>query len=93
MKSSQTAQDLVLLGLALALAAASVTLVWVRHESRWQFRELQKLSAEADELRLKRGDLQLIHAALRNGQAVEEMARGELGLVFPSSQQHEVIAP
>lgn len=93
MKTSTLSQDLVLLVLAVALAAASVTLVWVRHESRWQFRELQKLAAQDRELRLKRDDLQLIHAALRNGEAVEHMARGELGLVYPAVSQHEVIAP
>lgn len=93
MKSPQIVQDLVLLVLALALAAAAITLAWVRHESRWQFRELQKLAAEQRQLRLQRDDLQLIHAALRNGVIVEEAARGELGLVFPTPEQHEVIAP
>jgi cell division protein FtsL len=93
MKSPQLIQDLVLLVLALALAAAAVTLAWVRHESRWQFRELQRLATEERQLRLKRDDLQLIQAAMRNGVAVEEAARGELGLVFPKPEQHEVIAP
>jgi cell division protein FtsL len=93
MKSPQLVQDLVLLALGLALAVAAVTLAWVRHESRWQFRELQKLAAEERELRLQRADLHLIRAAMQNGLTVEETARAELGLVFPKPDQHEVIAP
>lgn len=93
MKSPQRFQDLVLLVLALALAAAAVALAWVRHESRWQFRELQMLANEERKLRLKRADLELIRAARQNGLSVEETARDELGLVFPTPEQHEVIAP
>ncbi len=93
MKSTRLLQDLVLLALGLALGAAAVALAWVRHESRWQFRELQKLAVEERELRLKRDDLHLIRAARHNGLAVEETARQELGLVFPKPGQHEVIAP
>ena len=77
---------------ALVLASA-LAVVYVKYQTRVLFAELQALQADADEMNIEWGQLQLEQSTkLTHGQ-VEYLARKRLGMVMPSSEQVVVIRP
>ena len=77
----------------LALVATALGVIWSRHQSRKVFVELQALEYERDELNVEWGRLQLEQATWAEGGRVEQLARGELGLVAKGPGQVMVIVP
>ena len=86
MKSKWTTGVLVLLVLVTAIAS-----VYVRHQGRTTFMDLQQAEKERDELATDWGRLQLEYATLAEGNRVERVARDELGLSEAQSNQVMVI--
>ena len=82
---------LVLLVLAAAAVGSAIGVVYARNEGRRQFIELTRLEAERDELNFEYGRLQLEQATWADTNRIEQIARGELGMIFPAQAETKVI--
>lgn len=81
-------------GLLLAAAVATgVAAVYTRHESRSLYNELQRLEADRDRLNVIWGQLQLEQAAWSEPGRVERIAREQLGMAQPASEDIVLIRP
>jgi len=78
-------------GLAIAVIVSAITSVYSRHESRRQFVQLQKLTAERDELEVEWGRLQIEQSAWSTHARVEELARKKMSMRMPSADEIEVV--
>lgn len=81
----------VLLVLAAAAVGSAIGVVYARNEGRRLFIELTRLEAERDELNVEFGRLQLEQATWADTNRIEQIARGELGMVFPAPAETKVI--
>lgn len=77
--------------LGAALFATALAVVWVRHESRSHFVELQQLNDTRDELNIEWGRLQLEQATWAEASRVERLAREELDMRVPTPDEVRVI--
>lgn len=77
--------------ITLVLVVTALGVVWSRHQSRTVFVELQALEYQRDELNVEWGRLQLEQATWAEAGRVEQLARGELGLVAKDPGQTMVI--
>ncbi len=82
---------LVLLVLAAAAVGSAIGVVYARNEGRRLFIELTRLEAERDELNFEYGRLQLEQATWADTNRIEQIARGELGMIFPAQAETKVI--
>lgn len=82
-----------ILCLLLSCFISSLALIWVRHENRLLFIELQKLQQQNDQLSETWGRLQLEQSSWAQHQRIERIAREQLQMTFPSPQQTIVIKP
>ena len=78
---------LALLVLVAAVIASSIGVVYARHEGRRHFIELNRLTNERDNLNFEFGRLQLEQATWAENNRIEQIARGRLGMVSPSSAE------
>lgn len=76
-----------LLILVAAVIGSSIGVVYARHESRRHFIELNRLTDERDNLNFEFGRLQLEQATWAENNRIEQIARGRLGMVSPSSAE------
>ena len=76
-----------LLILVAAVIGSSIGVVYARHESRRHFIELNRLTDERDNLNFEFGRLQLEQATWAENNRIEQIARGRLGMVSPSSTE------
>lgn len=76
-----------LLVLVVAVIVSSIGVVYARHESRRHFIELNRLTNERDNLNFEFGRLQLEQATWAENNRIEQIARGRLGMVSPSSAE------
>lgn len=76
--------------LALGSAAAAV---WMKHRSREQFIELERLNARRDNLEIEWGQLQLEQSAWSTHAFVERIARTQLRMDTPPPQDIKIVAP
>jgi len=76
-----------LLVLVAAVIASSIGVVYARHEGRRHFIELNRLTNERDNLNFEFGRLQLEQATWAENNRIEQIARGRLGMVSPSSAE------
>lgn len=79
---------MVLLG---AAVASAVGVVYARHESRRLFVQLSVLETARDELNIDFGRLQLEQATWADTNRIEKIARGDLGMDFPTREATRVI--
>ncbi len=75
--------SIALLGLAGTILASGMLLVYARHEHRAQFRAMQGLIAERDELEVEWGALQLERATTMGYLRIGREARERLGMREP----------
>jgi cell division protein FtsL len=80
-------------GLWLAVLASAAGVVYVRHEARSLFIELETLSAERDRLNIEWGQLQLEQSAWSNHGFVERVASDKLRLVLPQPVEVRIVTP
>ncbi len=78
-----TARHLLLLLLAAALLASSVSLVYVQHLRRSLFSEYKSLQAEQDRMQVEWGQLQLEASTWAAEDRIERMAVSELNMRVP----------
>lgn len=76
----------------LAVLASAVAVVRVRHESRAQFVELERLAAERDALNIVWGQDQLEQSSWSNPAIVERVAADRRQMVFPRPGDVEIVA-
>ncbi|TAH44172.1 MAG: cell division protein FtsL [Gammaproteobacteria bacterium] len=77
----------VVLVLMLVVMASAIGVVYARHEGRRQFIELNRLNSERDNLNFEFGRLQLEQATWAENNRIEQIARGRLGMVAPSTTE------
>ena len=78
--------SLALLGLAGATLASGVLLSHARHQHRTQFRAMQTLIAQRDQLEVEWGALQLERATWVGYRRIDREARERLGMRQPQRQ-------
>lgn len=78
-------------GLAMAVFASAVAVVYTTHRSRQLFVERQDLLDERDQLQIEWGRLRLEQGALATHARVERLAREELDLLLPDRREVVVL--
>jgi cell division protein FtsL len=92
MAASQTRQPFLLTFVfALGCVISAVALIYVKHESRKLFVELEQLTVERDELNIEWGQLQIEQSTWATHARIEKVALEELSLVRPSPTEVYVI--
>ena len=76
-----------------AVLASAVGVVFVRHEARGLFVQLERLSAERDQLNIEWGQLQLEQSAWSNHGFVERVANDKLRMTLPQPSEVQIVAP
>ncbi|HEX5352636.1 MAG TPA: cell division protein FtsL [Rhodanobacteraceae bacterium] len=79
--------------LLLAVVASGIAVVWARHQDRIAFMQLSKLQNRRDALNVEFGRLELEQATWASPSRIEQIARGQLGMISPPSSSVEMIHP
>lgn len=80
-----------LLVLLLATLVTAIGVVYARQQSRIGFVEFTRLGNERDDLNFEFGRLQLEQATWAENNRVEQIARGKLGMVSPTTSETIVV--
>ena len=80
-----------LLVLLVATIASAIAVISSRQQSRQLFVALSSLERERDELNIEYGRLQLEQATWTENNRLEQLARNQLGMVFPGPSETIVI--
>ena len=80
---SRRSSSLLLLGLAFATLASGILLAYARHEHRVQFRAMQDLISERDQLEVEWGALQLERATWAGYRRIDREASERLAMRRP----------
>jgi cell division protein FtsL len=76
-----------------AVLASAAGVVYVKHEARTLFVDLEKLSAERDRLNIEWGRLQLEQSAWSTHAFVEQVANQKLRMTIPSATEVKIVQP
>ncbi|MDH4106919.1 MAG: cell division protein FtsL [Gammaproteobacteria bacterium] len=76
---------------AIVCVLSAVALIYTKHESRKLFIELERLTAERDELNIEWGQLQIEQSTWATHGRIEQVATRDLSLVRPGSTEVYVI--
>ncbi|HXQ64488.1 MAG TPA: cell division protein FtsL [Steroidobacteraceae bacterium] len=76
-----------------AVLASAAAVVYVKHEARTLFVELEKLSSERDRLNIEWGRLQLEQSAWSAHGFVEQVANRQLRMTLPSATEVKIVQP
>ena len=77
--------------LALLVVTSALAVVWSKHESRYQFVELQRLQSRGDDMNVEWGQLQLEEGTWATHGRVEKFARERLGMLIPPAADVVII--
>jgi len=77
--------------LLLAVVASSIAVVWARHQDRVAFVQLSKMQNERDALNVEFGRLELEQATWASPSRIEQIARGQLGMISVPAGSVEMI--
>jgi cell division protein FtsL len=86
-----SARTLALVVLISVVVASAIGVVSARQQSRQLFSELSDQERERDELNIEYGRLQLEQATWTETNRLEQLARTQLGMVFPGPAETVVI--
>jgi cell division protein FtsL len=86
-----SARVLAALALLVFAVASAIGVVSARQQSRQLFVALSALELERDELNIEYGRLQLEQATWTETNRLEQLARNQLGMVFPGPAETVVI--
>ena len=84
---------MILAALWCAVLASAAGVVWVKHEARTLFVDLEKLAAERDRLNIEWGRLQLEQSAWSAHGFVEQVANQKLRMTIPSATEVRIVQP
>jgi cell division protein FtsL len=76
---------------AIVCVVSALALVYTKHESRKLFVELERLTAERDELNIEWGQLQIEQSTWATHARIERVATDELALARPKATEIYVI--
>lgn len=76
-----------------AVLASAAGVVYVKHEARSLFVELERLSAERDRLNIEWGRLQLEQSAWSTHGFVEQVANQKLQMTIPNATEVRIVRP
>ena len=76
-----------------AVLGSAAAVVYVKHEARTLFVELEKLSTERDRLNIEWGRLQLEQSAWSAHGFVEQVANRQLHMTLPSATEVKIVQP
>jgi cell division protein FtsL len=76
-----------------AVLASAAGVVYVKHQARTLFVELEKLSGERDRLNIEWGRLQLEQSAWSAHGFVEQVANRQLHMTLPSATEVKIVQP
>lgn len=77
--------------LLLAVIANGIAVVWARHQDRVAFVELSRLQNQRDALNVEYGRLEIEQATWASPARIEQIARGQLGMISPPAASVEMI--
>jgi len=77
--------------LLLAVVVSGIAVVWARHQDRAAFVQLSKLQNQRDALNVEFGRLELEQATWASPSRIEQIARGQLGMISPPAASVEMI--
>jgi cell division protein FtsL len=80
-------------GLWAAVLASAAGVVYVKHEARTLFVQLEKLSTERDRLNIEWGRLQLEQSAWSAHGFVEQVANRQLKMTLPAATDVKIVQP
>jgi cell division protein FtsL len=83
----------VLAGLWFAVLGSAAAVVYVKHQARTRFVELERLSVERDRLDIEWGRLQLEQSAWSSYGFVEQVASRQLRMTLPSATEVKIVQP
>ena len=86
-------QLLLVSALWLLVLASSAGVVYVKHQARTLFVELERLSVERDRLNIEWGRLQLEQSAWSAHGFVEQVANRQLKMTLPSASEVKIVQP
>jgi cell division protein FtsL len=81
-----------ILVLAIAVMVSAIASVYAKHESRKLFTELQALSTDRDEMEVEWGKLQIEQSTWSTYGRVEQMARDQMDMHVPPTDQVNLLA-
>jgi cell division protein FtsL len=84
---------LVVIALWGAVLGSAAGVVYVKHEARTLFVELEKLSGERDRLNIEWGRLQLEQSAWSAHGFVEQVANRQLHMTMPKATEVKIVQP
>jgi cell division protein FtsL len=77
----------------IAVLVSSAGAVYLKHQSRMLFVELEKLTQERDDLNIAWGRLQLEQGTYSAHALVEQVASRELHMTIPSATEVKIVQP
>ena len=81
----------VLVVLLMAVVSSAIGVVYARQQSRILFGELTRLTKEKDELDTEFGRLELEQATWAEPNRIEQVARGQLGMLAPGAANTVIV--
>lgn len=82
---------IIVLLLLVAAVASAIGVVYARQQNRLLFAELTRLTHEQDDLNTEFGRLELEKATWAEPNRIEQIARGQLGMVNPGAADTVVV--
>jgi len=82
-----------LAGLWAAVLGSAAGVVYLKHQERALFVELERLSGERDRLNIEWGRLQLEQSAWSSYGFVEQVASRQLKMTLPSATEVKIVQP
>jgi cell division protein FtsL len=79
--------------LILANVGSAIAVVYARHEHRQLFVAFNRQERQRDELNIDFGRLQLEQATWAEANRIDQVARNQLGMAFPSADETVVVRP
>nr|VFK09229.1 MAG: cell division protein FtsL [Candidatus Kentron sp. LPFa] len=80
-------------GLILAILISSVSVVYVKHENRALFVELQRLERVRDAMEVEWGKLSLEQSTWATHERIERIAKEQLDLIMPPMDSVVLVMP
>jgi cell division protein FtsL len=77
----------------LAVLGSAAGVVYVKHQARTLFVELEKLSTERDQLNIEWGRLELEQSAWSAHGFVEQVANRQLHMTLPNATEVKIVQP
>lgn len=77
--------------LLMLVLISAIAVVWARHENRVLFVQLTRLQAQRDALNIEFGRLELEKATWAEPGRIESIARKQMGMVNPTSDDTRLI--